>query len=92
VNDVHLIKIFDQRLNLHVMFLCLGLNPMAFQLFVSYPSTLFDLTIDENLDNRELRLSAYPVLPLKSDPMANGYLGIRNIKPFSPLILSFHLK
>jgi len=71
VNDVRLINIFDQQLDLYAMLLCLGLNPTTFQIFLSYHSTLFDLSIDGNLGNRELNLSSYPFLPLNFNPMTD---------------------
>jgi hypothetical protein len=83
MNDICLIKIFDQRFDLYAMQLCLSLNPMAFQLFLSYPSTLFDPMTDGYSDNRELNLSAYPVLPLNFNPKADGNFDIRIFKPFN---------
>jgi hypothetical protein len=70
MNDVHLIKILDQRLDLSAMQLCLGLNPTALHLFLSYPSIYFDLMADENLGDRDLR--SHPLLILSfhlNDPM-----------------------
>jgi hypothetical protein len=82
VNDVRLIKIFDQQLDLYVMLLFLGLNPTTFQLFLSYPSTLFDPMVDKNSGNRELNLSSYPVLPLNFNLMADENSDNRDLISF----------